>query len=194
MRTFLRNNAIALVALFVAMGGTGYAAAKLTGRDVKPDTLTGKQVKEETLKATRIVARPTGDDVVVADPPPSPGPPQDPADYGTRYPVTPATFRLPGPGLLKPTGQMKVEPVGSCVFGFVTAYIFSNDRFIGLGGGPLPLPEGQDSLPIGFAVSLQRASRGNQRIQVRVASSCIFGGTGAAAQIEEVDLSVLAYR
>jgi hypothetical protein len=194
MRTFLRNNAIALVALFVALGGTGYAAAKLTGRDVKPNTLTGKQVKESTLDVARIAARATGDDTVVAPTPSTPSP-EDPEDFGALYPVKPATFRLDGPALLKPAGEMKVETVSApCAFAFFTANVFSNGRLIGFGGSPLPLPEGQDSVPFGILASASRVSRGTQRIQVRVSSSCIFGGTGAVAEVEEVDLSVIAYR
>jgi hypothetical protein len=50
---------VAFVALFAALGGTGYAALKITGKDIvnkslggkelKPDTLTGDQVKESAL-------------------------------------------------------------------------------------------------------------------------------------------------
>jgi hypothetical protein len=45
---------VALLALFVALGGTGYAAVKLKnnsvpGKKLKRNTVTGKQVKESTL-------------------------------------------------------------------------------------------------------------------------------------------------
>jgi hypothetical protein len=52
-------NVIALIALFVALGGSVYAAGKLSGKTIKKgsepgnrikkDTVTGKQVKESTL-------------------------------------------------------------------------------------------------------------------------------------------------
>lgn len=40
---------IALVALFVALGGTGYAAIAVTGKNVKNSSLTGKDVKNGSL-------------------------------------------------------------------------------------------------------------------------------------------------
>lgn len=50
---------VALVALFAALGGTGYAAATLSGKDIQkrsipanrmvPNSLTGKQIKEHRL-------------------------------------------------------------------------------------------------------------------------------------------------
>lgn len=40
---------VALLALFVAMGGTGYAAVTITGKNVKNGSLTGKDVKNNTL-------------------------------------------------------------------------------------------------------------------------------------------------
>ena len=42
---------IALVALFVALGGTGYAALTVTSKNVKDNSLTGKDVKDRSLKA-----------------------------------------------------------------------------------------------------------------------------------------------
>ena len=41
---------VALVALFVALGGSSYAAVKLNGKNIKKNTVTGKQVKESSLK------------------------------------------------------------------------------------------------------------------------------------------------
>lgn len=58
MRPFRRRPApatvIALVALFVALGGTSYGAFVITGKNVKNGSLTGKDVKNNSL---------TGDDV-----------------------------------------------------------------------------------------------------------------------------------
>ena len=46
----LQRNAVAYLALFVAMGGTSFAAASvITGSDVKNSSLTGKDVKDESL-------------------------------------------------------------------------------------------------------------------------------------------------
>ena len=53
------SNVVALIALFVSLGGGVYAASKINGKEIKktsiagkklkPDTLTGKQIKESSL-------------------------------------------------------------------------------------------------------------------------------------------------
>ena len=45
----VRQNLIAYIALFVAIGGTSYAAATITGRDIKNSSLTGVDVRNGTL-------------------------------------------------------------------------------------------------------------------------------------------------
>jgi hypothetical protein len=40
---------ISIVAIFVALGGTGYAAIKITGKQIKDSSLTGKDVKNRSL-------------------------------------------------------------------------------------------------------------------------------------------------
>ncbi len=59
-------NVIALIALFVALGGTSYAVSKLNGKDLvdgsvtgsklAKDTLTGKQIKEKKLGTVPLAA------------------------------------------------------------------------------------------------------------------------------------------
>jgi hypothetical protein len=49
MRRPTYANVVATLALVVAMGGTSYAAVKVTGKDVKNASLTGKDVKDESL-------------------------------------------------------------------------------------------------------------------------------------------------
>jgi hypothetical protein len=44
------SNVVALLALFVALGGTVYAAAKIDGKNIKKNSVTGKQVNEDKLK------------------------------------------------------------------------------------------------------------------------------------------------
>jgi len=44
-------NVIATIALFVALGGSSYAAMTITGKNVKNSTLTGKDVKDRSLLA-----------------------------------------------------------------------------------------------------------------------------------------------
>ncbi|MFL5846534.1 MAG: hypothetical protein ACJ762_17755 [Solirubrobacteraceae bacterium] len=47
---------ISLLALAVALGGTAYAAVKITGRDVKNGSLTGADVKNRSLHAADLAA------------------------------------------------------------------------------------------------------------------------------------------
>jgi hypothetical protein len=54
---------VASLALFVAMGGTGYAAVAVTGRDVVNSTLSGKDVKDESLTGKDVRSL-TGRDVI----------------------------------------------------------------------------------------------------------------------------------
>src|SRR3954453_20893132 len=45
---------VALIALFVAMGGTGYAALTVTGKNVKNSSLTGADIKNNSVGSTDI--------------------------------------------------------------------------------------------------------------------------------------------
>lgn len=47
-------NVVATLALFVALGGSSYAALTITGRDVKNGSLTGRDVKRDSLGGKRI--------------------------------------------------------------------------------------------------------------------------------------------
>ena len=58
MRAWLRSrltyaNVIATIALFVALGGSSYAAIKITGRNVPKDALTGADIKNLTGRDVR---------------------------------------------------------------------------------------------------------------------------------------------
>jgi hypothetical protein len=48
------SNAVATIALFVALGGSSYAAVTITGGNVKNGTLTGSDLKNGTVKATDV--------------------------------------------------------------------------------------------------------------------------------------------
>jgi hypothetical protein len=82
----LRSNAVAYLALFVALGGSAYAAAKIDsgdvennslksgdlkngkavkGADVKPDSLTGAQINERTLDTGRAITVSTTEPVAL---------------------------------------------------------------------------------------------------------------------------------
>lgn len=45
---------ISLIALFVALGGTGYAAVKINGKNIKKGTVTAKQLKNKTITGGKI--------------------------------------------------------------------------------------------------------------------------------------------
>jgi hypothetical protein len=47
-------NVVATLALFIALGGTGYAAATVTSKDIKNRTIRGADVKRNTLTGTQI--------------------------------------------------------------------------------------------------------------------------------------------
>jgi hypothetical protein len=62
MRTLSYTNVAATLALFVALGGTSFAAVKLTGADVRNGTVTGSDLRNESVKG-RDVSGLTGRDV-----------------------------------------------------------------------------------------------------------------------------------
>ena len=47
-------NVVASLALFVALGGTGYAAVTITGKNVKDASLTGRDVKNSSLTSSDV--------------------------------------------------------------------------------------------------------------------------------------------
>ena len=65
MKQHLRyGNVMSTLALFVALGGTSYAAVEITGRDVKNGSLTGADVKNRSLTGVDVKNRSlTGSDV-----------------------------------------------------------------------------------------------------------------------------------
>src|SRR6202034_63002 len=60
VRAFLKQNAIALAALFVALGGTGYAAVTINGSSIKNGSIAGKKLKKHTLHGTQINVKKLG--------------------------------------------------------------------------------------------------------------------------------------
>jgi hypothetical protein len=55
-RRLTYSNVLASLALFIALGGTGYAAAMITGRNVKDGSLTGRDIRDGSI-ATKDLAR-----------------------------------------------------------------------------------------------------------------------------------------
>jgi hypothetical protein len=56
-KTFSFSNVIACLALFIALGGTVYAAAKIDGKQIKASSLPGNRIKPRTIAANRIKAK-----------------------------------------------------------------------------------------------------------------------------------------
>jgi hypothetical protein len=56
-RVFTFSNAVALLALFLALGGTVYAAGKISGSQIKPHSITGKQIKSGSLTGKQVVGK-----------------------------------------------------------------------------------------------------------------------------------------
>jgi hypothetical protein len=53
-RHFTYANVMATLAVFIALGGSSYAALHITGRDIKNGSLTHRELKRNTLGGTRI--------------------------------------------------------------------------------------------------------------------------------------------
>lgn len=57
-KMFTFSNVVALLALFLALGGTVYAAAdKISGTQIKPKSLPGNRIKARSLTGTQVKAR-----------------------------------------------------------------------------------------------------------------------------------------
>jgi hypothetical protein len=48
------SNVVACLALFIALGGSVYAAGKISGKQIKPSSLPGNRIKPKTIQANRI--------------------------------------------------------------------------------------------------------------------------------------------
>ena len=44
-------NVVATLALFIALGGSSYAAVTITGREVRDDSLTGRDIRDGSVRA-----------------------------------------------------------------------------------------------------------------------------------------------
>ncbi len=51
------SNVIACLALFIALGGTVYAAGKINGKQIKASSLPGNRIKPRTITGSRIKAK-----------------------------------------------------------------------------------------------------------------------------------------
>ena len=54
LKFFSFSNIVACLALFIALGGSVYAAGKISGKQIKPNSLPGNRIKPKTLPANRV--------------------------------------------------------------------------------------------------------------------------------------------
>src|SRR5690349_11276425 len=52
---------VALIALFISLGGTGYAVVTITGKNVKNSSLTGRDIRNGTVKSPDVAGLRAGD-------------------------------------------------------------------------------------------------------------------------------------
>jgi hypothetical protein len=83
-------NVVATLALFVALGGSSYAAITITGKDVKNSSLTGKDIKNSSLTTSDVKNRSLLAQDFKAGQLPA-GPKGATGDIGPRGPVGPST-------------------------------------------------------------------------------------------------------
>ncbi len=102
-RRLTYSNVTATLALFIALGGSSYAAVKLTGRDIVDGSLTGKDLKKKSVSLDRLRSVPKG----------SKGDPGPAGERGPAGPVDPGQF-VPAKGLYEvavgPGGWQSLNP------------------------------------------------------------------------------------
>src|SRR3954469_13789797 len=106
------SNVVATLALFVALGGSSYAAVTLTGRNIKDSSLTGRDVKDKSLTGRDVRNGSIGKDDLDAS--------------------LPASLRG-AQGLQGPQGPQGIQGPAGPVDGFNKTE--SDARFFGEGGG-----------------------------------------------------------
>jgi hypothetical protein len=124
MRTRLTSaHAIALLALFVSLGGSSYAALKISGRDVRDGSLTGRDIKKGSVGLDRLARKPLDGVPGPAGPagtngtngtngqPGAPGQPGTPDGY-TKAEAD-ARFLAPGPFTITASGDDWINVAGS---------------------------------------------------------------------------------
>jgi hypothetical protein len=146
---------VAYLALFVALGGSAYAAATITGRDVVDRSLTGADIRNGSVRSAD-VRNLTGDDLGSGDPWRLRSP-----DRRFSVSVTNAGVRLQGPGssVVVGNGGVSVEGAAVSVEGAASTEIRAsgtltlNGALITLNGGCGPLADANKVFNHSHAVS-----------------------------------------
>jgi Collagen triple helix repeat (20 copies) len=155
----LRSNLIAYVALFAALGGSAYAAGKITASQIAPSAVKSKHVKDGALVAADFAA--------------------GSLPRGERGPAGPQGQAGPQ-GEAGPTGQTgPAGPAGPAGAqgerGPSNAYVVSDDSFSSANSIDLDVPAG--SYIVDAKVSVGKGQGGEE-----LRTSCSVGGTDPAAQ------------
>ena len=110
-RVFRRHTTgVAYLALFVALGGSAYAAATITGDQIKDGTVTGRDVKNRSLGTSKLTAKALASLASRPGPPGAAGAPGAKGDKGDKGdPGAPGTAGAKGDrgpaGVAGPQGQ-----------------------------------------------------------------------------------------
>jgi hypothetical protein len=175
MRTHLRRNAVAYLALFVALGGTSYAAVQLpknsvTAKQIKTSAVRSAEVKNGSLKAKDFKAG------QLPDGPAGPAGPVGPM-YGDQGPNDIDTTPV-APKILLNSGQVHLTlPAAGRLFVYghagllVSCSTLSPVAALYLDGSPVPgtgRVVGATATPVDFAGLSGPVAAGNHVVQVGV--------------------------
>jgi hypothetical protein len=150
--SYLRRHHLALLALFVALGGSAYAAGQIkssdiknsaiVSKDIKNNTIKGADVNEASLAVSRVVARPRSTGPLVLPPPPAP------PDFGVDYPLTDATWTQAADETDQILGTATVDVPGACNgISFATVAVLINGKPVAVSSLPL-FQTGELKLPV----------------------------------------------
>jgi hypothetical protein len=127
---------VAYLALFVALGGSAYAAATITGSDIVDRSLTGADIRNGTVRSADVRGI-TGDDLGPGDPWTLRSP-----DRRFSVSVTNAGVRITGPGSSIAVNTTGVEVDGAATTEIAAGGTLSlNGAQIRLNGGCTPLAD-----------------------------------------------------
>jgi hypothetical protein len=190
-------NVVSVVALFVALGGSSYAAIKVTGRNVKDSSLTGRDVRNSSLttadvkngallsrdfRAGQLPAGPPGPQGAIGETGP-PGPKGDEGEPATRMFAVVDVINDTGATLIVASGITAVERIaeGQTRLTFVRDVLQSECAVTATVG------EATQGAIFGYAVVVPRHTGANAN-QVDV-----FGLLPAGTPSDEVDYHVAAF-
>ncbi len=190
---------ISLVALFVSLGGTGYAAVKINGKNIKNKSISGKKLKTGTLTGRHIKNRSLAANDFKAGQLPAgapglrgaPGPTGPSTVYQARFPYDPS-----GPVLSNTAyGTLHTLNVPSGSY-FITASIVANNSgntgvFCDI-SSPGPSERFGETAPAGTTLSAGTSVAGRLPVGGSIKLSCI--GNSASGTVRQAQSSLTAIK